>query len=142
MRILPATAEDLPAIRWLLSFEDLPTADLSEFVLRDFFVLRDDSGVAGAVGLEPCGQAALLRSLVVSPDARGNGYGVALLQAAEDLARKRRMTTLYLLTTSTQRFFEMRGFRVVSRNEAPARIKATREFSDMCPSTAVLMVKP
>ena len=35
-----------------------------------------------------------------------------------------------------------RGFRCIRREEAPLPIRDTREFTSLCPATAILMVKP
>jgi amino-acid N-acetyltransferase len=60
------------------------------------------------VGLEPCGQDALLRSLVVAPDERAHGLGTSLVEHAEQEARKRGLRALYLLTTTAEGFFSRR----------------------------------
>jgi amino-acid N-acetyltransferase len=46
-----------------------------------------------------------------------------------------------LLTTTAAAFFEKRGYRRLARTSAPAAIRATTQFSALCPSTATLMVK-
>jgi hypothetical protein len=35
-----------------------------------------------------------------------------------------------------------RGYRAIPRSEAPLRIQGSSQFSRLCPSSAVLMVKP
>lgn len=122
--------------------EFLPSADITERSLEHFLVFRDELGVAGAVGLEVYGETALLRSLVVSRDCSGLGIGKRLLAAAEELARDLHVSSIYLLTTNQTRYFEQRTFRQVPREEAPAAIQATSEFSSLCTSTSALLVKP
>lgn len=142
VRIEQARRSDLAGIRWLLEYEQLPTSDLIESALERFLVCRDDKGVVGAVGLEIFESVALLRSLVVDRSVRGGGLGSQLSTAAEELARRLGVGSIYLLTTTAEEFFRRRGYRIVARSEAPAAIQRTTEFSQLCPSSAILMVKP
>lgn len=142
MRVEQARRSDLAGIRWLLSYEQLPASDLTEAALERFLVCRDEKGVVGAAGLEIFENVALLRSLVVDRDLRGEGLGVQLTAAAEALAHRLGVNAIYLLTTTAEEFFRRRGYRIIARSEAPAAIQNTTEFSQLCPSTAVLMVKP
>jgi amino-acid N-acetyltransferase len=120
----------------------LPSADITEESLEHFLVYRDPLGVAGVTGLQIFGEVALLRSLVVTSERMGCGIGKGLVTAAEALAAELQVRSIYLLTTTAADFFEYRGFRRIGREEAPQEIRATQEFSSLCPSTAVLMVKP
>jgi amino-acid N-acetyltransferase len=140
--IVPARRSDLPGIRGLLDSESLPSVDITEESLEHFLVYRDQWGVAGVVGIERYGRAALLRSLVVTSDRMGCGIGKGLVTAAEDLAAKLQVHSIYLLTTTAAEFFECRGYRRIEKEEAPPEIRSTQEFSSLCPSTAILMVKP
>jgi len=137
-----ARRADLAGIRRLLDLESLPSLDLTEDALEHFLVYRDERGVAGAVGLERYGEAALLRSLVVAREHRGRGLGKRLVAAAEELAAELNVHSIYLLTTTEGVFFESRGFRRIGREEAPLAIRSTGEFTSLCPASAVLMVKP
>jgi amino-acid N-acetyltransferase len=65
-----------------------------------------------------------------------------LVTAAERLAAKNGVKSLYLLTTTADRFFAGLGFRRLQREMAPLAIKSTSQFSSLCPATAVLMSKP
>jgi amino-acid N-acetyltransferase len=141
MRIEAARPSDLAGIRWLLNYEGLPIDDLDASSLERFLVCRDEKGVVAAVGLEVFGRVALLRSLVVSPEMRGQGLGVQLTSAAEALASQSGVESIYLLTTTAEEFFRARGYRILARSDAPAAIQGTTQFSALCPSTAILMVK-
>ena len=142
MSIEPANPSDLPAIRWLLESNGLPSDDLTEELLQSFLVLCDEGRVLGVIGLELHGGVALLRSLVVAEEFRGRNHGAALTSAAESLARRLDVVSIYLLTTSAETFFQSRGYRRISREAAAPQIQTTSQFSALCPSTAVLMVKP
>jgi amino-acid N-acetyltransferase len=141
MNIHPAQRADLPAVRALLETERLPASDLDERALERFSIWRDDAGVNGVVGLELYGDVALLRSLVVARHARDKGAGAALTQAAEKRAVESGARVVYLLTTSAERFFLARGYQKVDRADAPKSIQGTTQFSGLCPSSAVLMMK-
>ena len=141
MNIERARSSDLPDIQALLTQAQLPAGDLSAAALEHFLVIRAGDEVTGAVGLEPFGTVALLRSLVVTDDLRGRGFGGALTDAAEDLARTLDVASVYLLTTSADAFFLSRGYRPIQRSEAPEKIRSTTQFNTLCPDSAVLMTK-
>jgi amino-acid N-acetyltransferase len=142
VNIEPATVSDLAGIRWLLMNEQLPTEDITAESLRFFRVVRDEKGVVAAIGIEPHGCNALLRSLVVVDSQRKNGLGTKLVDAAEALATAEGQSSLYLLTTTAANFFQRLGYRAIPRDDVPAEICGTTEFSSLCPSTAIVMVKP
>ena len=71
-----AEAASLSPVRSLLRDASLPESDLREEHMEAFFVSRaGDEGILACVGLERFGDTALLRSLAVRADARGNGVG-------------------------------------------------------------------
>ena len=83
--ITPAASTDLPAILELLAASKLPRASIEAHVASTL-VARDDSGIVGSAALELYGGAALLRSVAVATERRGQGLGAALTAAALDLA--------------------------------------------------------
>jgi amino-acid N-acetyltransferase len=123
----------------LLASAQLPTEDLSEAHCEHFFFTGTRGSPTALVGLEFFGNVALLRSLVVSQPARGVGSGSALVKHAESYARERGVHTIYLLTTTAETFFERRGFARADRESAPPAIRATREFSGICPASSTFM---
>jgi amino-acid N-acetyltransferase len=125
----------------LLEAEGLPASDLTDAHLDHFFFTGTDGAPSALVGLEIYGDAALLRSLVVSAAARTQGLGSALVLHAEQYAAARRVHSLDLLTTTAAAYFEHRGYRRIDRSEAPPSIHSTREFSSLCPSSSAFMVK-
>jgi amino-acid N-acetyltransferase len=137
-----ARRADLANIRWLLSLESLPSADITGQSLEHFLVYRDAIGIAGVVGLERFGDLALLRSLVVADGHLRRGLGKRLVAAAEDLAGVPGVRAIYLLTTTAELYFEALGFRHIKREGAPPAIERCSEFQSLCPTSAVLMVKP
>ena len=135
-----ADESDLPYVERLLSDEELPTADLRTSPAR-FYVGYDGDERVGTGGLERYGTDGLLRSVVVEPSARGNGYGTAICEALERRARAEGVERLYLLTTTAAEFFAERGYEDVERSDAPAAIRETSEFDDLCPASAACLRK-
>jgi amino-acid N-acetyltransferase len=132
----------LAAARALLQSADLPTTDLTEVHMTDFFYAGREEDLAGLIGVEFCGPHALLRSLVVAPAHRFAGLGAALVEHAEAYARSRGARSIFLLTTTAEAFFRRRGYVVAARAGAPAEIKASREFADICPANSAFLTKP
>jgi amino-acid N-acetyltransferase len=125
----------------LLASAGLPTSDLNDELLRNFFFAGPAAQPTGLVGLELRGDAGLLRSLVVAPACRDRGAGSALTEHAERHARARGVRSLYLLTTTAEEFFARRGYVRTRREDAPETIRTTREFADLCPASSTFMVK-
>jgi amino-acid N-acetyltransferase len=51
-------------------------------------------------------------------------------------AAERNLAAVYLLTTTAAPFFRRLGFVNTSREDAPIEVRASSEFSTVCPSTA------
>ena len=136
-----ARRPDRAAIIALLENANLPTADLTDQHLENFFFLGPRTAPFGLIGLEMLERNALLRSLVVAPDYRTAGSGSALLEYAEAYAGLRGVIAVFLLTTTAEQFFSRRGYGRIERGMAPDSIRSTREYSDICPATSALMVK-
>jgi amino-acid N-acetyltransferase len=125
----------------LLQAEGLPASDLTEAHLEHFFFVGSDGSPTALVGLEIYGTEALLRSLVVSAEARTKGTGSALVLHAEGYASAHHVRAIYLLTTTAESFFERCGYRRIERTAAPPSIQSTREFAGLCPANSAFMIK-
>ena len=137
-----AEAESLASVRMLLRDAGLPESDLQEDHMEAFFVSRaGDEGILACVGLERFGETALLRSLAVRADARGQGVGDQALQTMEEFAASKGVNRLCILTTTAAPFFEARGFKHCDRTALPASVQASTEFKSLCPASAVCMFK-
>ena len=137
-----AMRPELEAAVRILQEAQLPTEDLSASHLEHFSYAGPATHPTGLVGLEIFGDVALLRSLAVVPGRRGFGDGRRLLAHAENYAKSIGVRELYLLTTTAEAFFAKQGFTLTARDAAPAAIRATRQFSGMCPASSAFMSKP
>jgi amino-acid N-acetyltransferase len=132
---------DVSAVKQLLSASSLPIEDITAQPLQHFFGCGSGPELEGVIGLELFGAVALLRSLAVASSQRGSGVGSGLVAHAEHHARDQGVQSLYLLTTTAEQFFLRRGYERIPREEAPAAIKGTKEFSGICPVSSAFMVK-
>src|SRR5437016_6544339 len=105
MKIRRAKSSDLSAVESLLTASDLPTDGVRDN-FSGFVVADDDGAIAGAIGLEKYGSAALLRSAVVAPDHRGTGVGRKLVEQLLERAEEAGIDELYLLTTPAEEYFQ------------------------------------
>jgi len=139
LTIRPATPADFCAAVELLESAELPVQDLNAECLA--LVAEKDKTFQGVVGLETFDEVALLRSLVVSNNARGAGIGPALVTALEVACRANGVRELWLLTIDADAFFVKMGYQTRDRADAPEAIRNTKEFSGLCPDDAALMSK-
>jgi amino-acid N-acetyltransferase len=106
-----------------------------------FFTHHADNKLIGMIGLEIFDAVALLRSLAVAPEQRKHGLGKSLVASAEAYAARQGIGSLYLLTTTARDFFSRLGYTDTAREDAPSSIKATSQFSGLCPSSSAFMGK-
>lgn len=135
-----ATNHQRQAIIELLQGEKLPIEDLPAS-LDNFFVAMDNTKVVGAIGLELYGDYGLLRSMVVSKDHRNKSIASQLVQELEQYATTIGVNCMYLLTETAQNYFERKGYQKITRDEVPEGLKASSEFSHVCPISAIVMKK-
>jgi len=137
VRLRAGRESDRAAVIALLNAAALPTSLPGNL---DCFLVADIGGrVVGAIGLETLAPLGLLRSLVVVPGQRGRGIAGLLCRALLEQSRQLGLTRLYLLTTDAAGYFSRLGFAEVPREDAPAPIRGTEEFRELCPDTATLM---
>jgi amino-acid N-acetyltransferase len=136
----PARTADSPAITELLGACGLPADDIGEHI-AGLVTVRSEGTIIATIGLESYGRVALLRSLAVTPAWRGHGIAAELCRRIEARARANGVRELFLLTTTAAGFFEDRGWHRADRGQAPAAIRATSEFSSLCPASATFMTR-
>ena len=116
-----------------LLVEDLPDG------LRNFLLAKQGGMLVGVAGLELFGHVGLLRSVAVSPTHQGKGIAGQLVAQLLSDADKQGLQEIYLITTTADRYFDRYGFAPVNREQAPEAIQQTKQFSGLCPSSAVVM---
>jgi N-acetylglutamate synthase-like GNAT family acetyltransferase len=133
-----ATAGDRGTIRALLDAERLPSSDLatSGVVL---IAAKARDRLVGCVGVEPHGDAGIIRSLAVAPEYRGRGIARRLVSHAEALASEGGVRCLYLLTEGAAEFWSKLGYAILSRTQAPSSVRASAEFASLCSASATCM---
>jgi N-acetylglutamate synthase-like GNAT family acetyltransferase len=110
--------------------------------LKSFLVAVEDGDVIGCVSLESYSAAlAEIRSLAVSANLRGRGIGSLLMNAALDLAEKRKIGKVFALT-SAPNFFLRQGFELSSRFVLKEKIDRDCNYCPKAPTcrlSAVVM---
>jgi amino-acid N-acetyltransferase len=135
-----AVEGDLVLILQLLEAAGLPTADLDE-ARPEFTVLTEGGRIVAAGALERFGSSALLRSVVVAPDYRGEGLGSAVVRELECRARAAQIDRIVLLTQTASEFFTDHGYLAIERVAAPVEVQSSGEFRSLCPASATCMMK-
>ncbi len=123
----------------ILQQQDLPTSDIDEDKL--LYLLMNNENPVGTAGLEIFEDCALLRSVSVTKEEQGKGYGKLINEAIEKYAKDSGINCLYLLTTTAKDFFDKQGYCIIKREESPQAIQQTVEFASLCPSAAVVIKK-
>jgi len=137
-----ASDADLGEVRALLEACALPTADLTTS-RPQFIVACQDGRIIATGALQRCGTggSALLRSVAVAADTRGQGLGRSIVRELERLARGAGISQLTLLTQDAREFFAALGYRVIERQAAPEEVRQSAEFRSLCPSSCVCLSK-
>ncbi|GBF52081.1 acetyltransferase (GNAT) domain protein [Leptospira ryugenii] len=119
----------------------MPVEDIDSNSSIQFIVAKFDDIIVGSVALERFNSIGLLRSLCVKEEFRKDGVGLSLINRIFDFARNEKVSEIYLLTTSADKYFAKFGFKELNRKNAPVQIQKTSQFRDLCPSSAILMHK-
>ena len=72
---------------------------------------------------------------------RNKNCGEKILKYIEEYATNNGIKELYLLTEHASKYFKKQKFEEVSRDRVPIEIKSTKQFSSLCPASAVVMRK-
>ena len=110
--------------------------------LDDFVVATDPTGtIIGVAGAESYGESCLLRSVAVDKRFRGHGHGRILVETVLRNAKAKGVRAAYLLTDDASHYFKQLGFDVVDRHTVDESVKASREFTELCPESATAMLR-
>ena len=138
--IAPAQLSDYDVVAALLEREHLPLDGLRQH-FETAIVARVGNRIVGCSAVEVYEAGALLRSVAVDAEYRGAGVGSDLARAAIQLAMRRFIPAIYLMTTTAERFFRKLDFEIVDRADVPATVLTSAEFTHACPSSAIIMRK-
>ncbi|HVM89842.1 MAG TPA: arsenic resistance N-acetyltransferase ArsN2 [Puia sp.] len=119
---------------------NLPATDISEPMVELFFGVLN-GGVVATIGRESYDQDILLRSLAVKAAFRNMHIASQMINYLLSLCKKGNIKSVYLLTTTAEKYFEKFGFKKIERPDVPGVIRETKEFKNLCPSSAIVMRK-
>ena len=138
---LPLAVWERDGLKAALTRAGLPADDILTPGLQFWRFSTQDDVPAGFGGIEVHGADALMRSVVTLPPLRARGIGQAIVQALEAEAVVMKCRAVWLLTTTAREFFDRLGYAAVDRADVPGAIRATEQFSSLCPDSATVMVK-
>lgn len=133
------TEKELESLKQFLRGNNLPAEDLS--LTNSFFLAfyNTHEVLVGSGGLEFYDNLALLRSLAVSQELRGQQMGKEIVGQLLTEARNRNAREVYLLTQTASFFFQKLGFKPIERSQVPAAIQKSSEFVSVCPTSAEVL---
>lgn len=132
------TAESFRDFQTLLKSSGLPADDLN--YERDLLIgYYENHELVGTGALEVYGDYALLRSLSVKLGIRGKSVGTTIADYLIEEAQKKKLKGIYLFTEKARGFFIKKGFEDTQRDAIPESLKASSEFTHVCPTSAVVM---
>jgi len=132
--------KELDSLKEFLRSNNLPTEDVSlnKGLFLAYYNTHDV--LVGSGGLEFYDNLALLRSLAVSPELRGQQVGKEIVSQLLEAAKQRDISEVYLLTQTASFFFQKMGFKPVARENVPDAIQKSSEFATVCPASADVLV--
>lgn len=136
---LRAVAPDDAGFVAALSEAGLVTDDLAGAAAANFAFARKGGAPVAYGGYTVLGDIALLRSLVVLPQWRGQRVGGRLATALISQLQGINIRTVYLLTEDAELFFATLGFRAIDRAAAPQAVRESSQFLRHCPEEAIVM---
>ena len=138
---LPLAVWERDGLKAALTKAGLPADDILTPGLQFWRFSTQDDVPAGFGGIEVHGADALMRSVVTLPPLRGRGVGQGIVRALEAEAIVMKCGAVWLLTTTAREFFGKLGYAAVDRADVPGAIRATAQFSSLCPDSATVMVR-
>jgi enamine deaminase RidA (YjgF/YER057c/UK114 family)/N-acetylglutamate synthase-like GNAT family acetyltransferase len=136
-RIVTASFEADSDLAGMLRAVDLPLPGDHEQVTMLKAYLGGE--LVGCVGYAVYAESAVLHSLVVVREAKGEGVGRALVQGVVERVRQFGVRRVYLGTTDTTRYFGYLGFLPVERATIARDVLASPELSQYAPGEASFM---
>ena len=138
LHIENARPDEKEAVVTLLKQGDLLTEDLP-VGLPQFLIAKYEETPVGVAGLESFLAVGLLRSVAVDPAHQGKGIAAQMIGRLLARADAAHLQEIYLITTTARSYFDRYGISPVSRETVPEAIRQTKQFSGLCPSSAIVM---
>lgn len=138
LRVRDAAPTDSADLRALLESSNLPLDGIEG---TRFIVAEHNGTIIACAGLEVHDSAAVLRSVAVAGEWQGRGVGEALVRRALGDADERALDPVVLLTTTAAQWFPRFGFVTATRDDVPAPLLASVEFTTACPASAAVMMR-
>jgi amino-acid N-acetyltransferase len=125
----------------LLRTAGLPADDLGSHEPTTVWTAGVAGDIHGAAALEQYECYGLLRSVAVAQRHRGQGWARLLIQTALSAAREADLVAVYVLTETAADYFYGLGFVAIGRQAVPPVVRQSTEFAELCPATAIAMVR-
>jgi len=138
MKYRDAVTSDIEQIESLLKECSLPVNDIVEYI-DNFIVAEKDNKIIGLGGFEKHGDIVLLRSIAVTQEYRGEAIGKSIYQLLKSKISRVGVNNLYLLTETATEYFKNIGFTIKERINVPEAVMRTKQFKELCPSSAIVM---
>lgn len=138
MNYKDAVVQDIGGIESLLKKYNLPANDIMEHI-DNFIVAEHENKIIGVGGYEALGDVALLRSIAVAQEYRGKSIGVNIYHLLKRKIKNKGIKEVYLLTETATDYFQKLGFTIKGRTTIPKTVMQTKQFRELCPSTAIIM---
>ena len=138
MNYREAVAQDIDQIENLLKKYHLPVNDILEYI-DNFVVSEQENRIIGVGGYETVGDIALIRSIAVVQEYRGKSIGINIYRLLERKILNTGIKEVFLLTETASDYFKKLGFTIKNRANIPHAVTTTKQFKELCPSTAIIM---
>ncbi len=136
-RIVEASFEPESDLAGMLRSVDLPVpSDGGNVRMLKAYVGGE---LVGCVGYERFGSSAVLHSLVVIREAKGEGVGRTLVESLLATLRDAGCKQVFLVTADTAQYFGYFGFVPVEHGSVDPAVLASPEFSAYAPGEAICM---
>lgn len=138
--IAQAVDQDLLDVLALLKEVNLPVEGVADH-LRYFFVAQEGHRIVGCAGIEIYKDVGLIRSVAIHPSFQGHGLGRKLVERIHSFAIQKDLKEIYLITDTAKQFFAKLSYVVIPRDHVDPKIKQSIEFTLVCATSGVCMVK-
>ena len=129
----------IPADRWHEPY--MPRQELEREIAAGvvFFLLEEDSGVAGVMGIQDKADVALVRHAYVAPHVQRKGVGRRLLRHLESLTDKPVLIGTWAAASWAIDFYVRNGFTVVSLADKERLLRKYWSIPDRQIETSVVL---